>query len=75
MQVRLSSKGQLIIPKRLREDLGLSTGDQLEARVENNRIILEPIQRHTVLDALYGRFKNDDFLTDLEQEHHKDAAQ
>ena len=39
----VSSKGQVIIPKRVREALGLTPGTVLRVRVEGRRVILEPI--------------------------------
>jgi AbrB family looped-hinge helix DNA binding protein len=37
---RLSSKGQLTVPKRVREALGLAEGDHVVFRVEGKRAIL-----------------------------------
>ena len=37
---RLSSKGQLTVPKAVREALGLTEGDQVVFRVEGTRAIL-----------------------------------
>ncbi|MEM2410827.1 MAG: AbrB/MazE/SpoVT family DNA-binding domain-containing protein [Thermofilaceae archaeon] len=41
-RVRLSSKGQIVIPKSIRDELGLAPGTVLWARVEGGRIVLEP---------------------------------
>ncbi len=39
----LTSKGQVTVPKEIRERLGLEKGDQLEFRIdEAGRIIIEP---------------------------------
>jgi AbrB family looped-hinge helix DNA binding protein len=38
--VRLSSKGQLVIPKEMREALGVKEGDPLLAVLEEGRIVL-----------------------------------
>jgi antitoxin PrlF len=37
---RLSSKGQLTVPKPVRDALGLGEGDQVVFRVEGNRAVL-----------------------------------
>lgn len=37
---RLSSKGQLTVPKSVREALGLNEGDDVVFRVEGNRAVL-----------------------------------
>lgn len=38
----LSSKGQLVIPKEIRESLHLRAGDKLSIMAEGSRIVLEP---------------------------------
>ncbi|MBN2394516.1 MAG: AbrB/MazE/SpoVT family DNA-binding domain-containing protein [Anaerolineae bacterium] len=77
MLARLSSKGQLVIPKSMREALGLRSGDQVHVMLERGKIILEP-QVVSVVDALYGKYADADFLAELEEEHrhevHHDAA-
>lgn len=41
----ISSKGQLTIPKRIREQLDLKEGDQVVIVAEDERIALYPIRR------------------------------
>jgi AbrB family looped-hinge helix DNA binding protein len=43
----LSSKGQLVIPKELREALHLRSGDQLTVTQEGTRLVLEPLRSTT----------------------------
>ncbi|MDN3513463.1 MAG: AbrB/MazE/SpoVT family DNA-binding domain-containing protein [Candidatus Brocadia sp.] len=38
----ISQKGQVAIPKEIRESLHIKTGDQLTFRVEKRKIVLEP---------------------------------
>ena len=40
--VTVSSKGQIVLPKRLREDLAIREGDRVELHREGDRIVLEP---------------------------------
>lgn len=40
--VTISTKGQISIPKKVREALHIKKGDQLVFRVEDSKIILEP---------------------------------
>ena len=42
MHTTVSTKGQVVVPSRIRRKLGLQPGDSLEARVEGQRIILTP---------------------------------
>ena len=68
MLVTLSSKGRLVIPKSIREALGLRRGTRFRVQVDQGRIILEP-QMDFPANALYGKYADADFLTDLEEEH------
>jgi len=43
--VKISSKGQITIPKEVREALGLKPGDRVEIRVEDDFAILEPLKK------------------------------
>ncbi|MEJ5309137.1 MAG: AbrB/MazE/SpoVT family DNA-binding domain-containing protein [Anaerolineae bacterium] len=72
MLARLSSKGQLVIPKFMRDALGLQAGDQVHLMLERGKIILEP-QVITPVNALYGRYADADFLTELEEEHRQEV--
>jgi AbrB family looped-hinge helix DNA binding protein len=68
MLARLSSKGQLVIPSSVRKALGLRPGTQFHLRLEEGKIILEPIKTSPI-ETLYGKYSDVDFLTGLETEH------
>lgn len=70
--VKLSSKGQLVIPRAIRQALGLGPGTQFQVQIEGGRIVLEPVASRAALEALYGQYAGADFLTELEQEHHRE---
>jgi AbrB family looped-hinge helix DNA binding protein len=42
MLTTVSTKGQVVVPGRIRRKLGLQPGDSLEARVEGQHIVLIP---------------------------------
>jgi AbrB family looped-hinge helix DNA binding protein len=42
MRTKLSTKGQVVLPNRIRLRLGLQPGDSLDAELEGERIILTP---------------------------------
>ena len=42
METRVSTKGQVVVPSRIRRKLGLQPGDSLEARIEGRTIVLSP---------------------------------
>ena len=72
MRVRLSTKGQLIIPRAIRRALGLQPGTQLDLEVTRRKIVLEPALRTSPIDSLYGRYSGSDLLDGLEQDHKKE---
>ena len=72
MVVRLSSKGQLVIPKSIRDALRLKAGTRFDAYLQEGKIILEPVETSAV-DALYGKYADIDFLADLETEHQREV--
>ena len=41
--VTLSSKGQIAVPKEIRDALHMKAGDQLVYHIENGKIVLEPV--------------------------------
>ena len=51
---KLTSKGQVTIPKPVREMLCLNTGDRLEFVImENGDVVLRPITKH--VDDVFGK--------------------
>jgi len=55
--VRISSKGQIVIPAKLRKELGLEVGDRLIVDRRENAIILKPVVKLSKLrgvDKLKG---------------------
>lgn len=53
VEVTLGAQGRLVVPARLRKQLGIDTGDVLAASVEGDRLVLEP--RGAVLARLRER--------------------
>jgi AbrB family looped-hinge helix DNA binding protein len=41
--VRVGRRGQMVLPKAVREALGVNESDQLWVEVEGNRVILRPV--------------------------------
>jgi AbrB family looped-hinge helix DNA binding protein len=42
-RVRVNKKGVIVIPKALREEIGLNEGDLVKMRVEGGKIVIERI--------------------------------
>jgi antitoxin PrlF len=57
MKTTVSEKGQVTIPKQLRERLGLRKGQVLEVRERKGTVILVKRNSRDALDELYGILK------------------
>jgi len=74
--VRLSSKGQLVLPKNVRERLALKQGLELNVELRGNKIILEPVRQETRTDwrCWRGALKGKRVLEEHLEEHRQEAA-
>jgi len=70
--LRLSSKGQLVLPKPIRTQLRLESGRQFRAQVLDGKIILEPVEED-VIEQLHGIFAGSKMLDELEEEHRREV--
>jgi AbrB family looped-hinge helix DNA binding protein len=43
-RIRLSGKGQIVIPAEVRSQLGLKKGSTLTLRLEGRKIVIEPLE-------------------------------
>jgi AbrB family looped-hinge helix DNA binding protein len=44
----ISTKGQLVIPVQMREELGIAAGDRVALTIENGAILLRPVTERLV---------------------------
>jgi AbrB family looped-hinge helix DNA binding protein len=54
MQSTISEKGQITVPKPLRERLGIRAGDRLEFAEEHGRLVLSKTVEQDPVRAVYG---------------------
>ncbi|MGH7746979.1 MAG: AbrB/MazE/SpoVT family DNA-binding domain-containing protein [Candidatus Dormibacteria bacterium] len=54
MRTTVSEKGQVTIPKRLRDRLGIRPGEVLEFTEEGGRLVATKATRQDPVDAVYG---------------------
>jgi AbrB family looped-hinge helix DNA binding protein len=69
---RVTSKGQVVIPKRVREELQWASGTQLAVEImDGGAVRLTPLEAEDAIDTLYGCLKDHprNPLADLEAEH------
>ncbi len=67
LEVTVGRRRTIVIPKRVAEMLGISEGSRLELRVEDGRIVLEPIPDAVEL-SLHGEKVATTSLEELEAE-------
>lgn len=65
-EVHLDSQGRLVIPAPLRRSLGFESGDNLIARMEDGRLVLE--KADTIKQRLKSRFARLPLTTSLAEE-------
>ena len=53
---RISSKGQITLPKRIRDALGLAPGEEVVFELREGEVVLKP-RRRVPLEDLLGRLK------------------
>jgi len=63
MTSKVGLKGQVVIPKALRDELGLHPGDVVTFELDGRGVRVEPAHSGT---ALYGRFGGRDLVSMLE---------
>ncbi len=68
MLTRISSKGQIVLPKAVRERLGWTEGTELVVEVEGDRVVLRRNERRG-WRRWRGRLEGADVLEVLEREH------
>ncbi|KHF41514.1 AbrB/MazE/SpoVT family DNA-binding domain-containing protein [Halalkalibacter okhensis] len=72
---KVTSKGQITIPKELREKLGLSEGDQLKFLIEDDEVRIEPVKKKLLSQAI-GRItsKEEINLEKMREIAHEEAS-
>ncbi len=63
--VRVDDEGKILIPRHFRELLRLREGNFVKVKVENRRIVVEPIW--STADRLYGAFKVEKWPDNLDE--------
>jgi len=72
-RVSVGRQGRIVIPARIREELGIGPGDEFVARVEEGRLVLE--KRENVLKRVQARFARVPAGTDLAEELVRDRRE
>lgn len=54
MKAVVSEKGQVTIPKQLRDRLGIQPGQELDFADEDGRLVARKVRRRGAVEAVYG---------------------
>ena len=73
LKARMSSRGQLALPKEVRDQLGLGEGTRLMVRIEGDEVVLRKAETGN-WRQWEGRFKGSDLLKDLARNRRKELA-
>ncbi|GIV00221.1 MAG: hypothetical protein KatS3mg014_1836 [Actinomycetota bacterium] len=71
MTSRVGPKGQVVIPKELRERLGIRPGDEVVFSLLERGVLVEPV---TTERGLRGAFRGAGLVETLEAEHRREVA-
>jgi AbrB family looped-hinge helix DNA binding protein len=71
MTHRVGPKGQVVIPKGLRDELGIEPGDEVSFWLDGDHVAVRPARSH---EALRGRFKKSELVDVLMDERRTDRA-
>jgi AbrB family looped-hinge helix DNA binding protein len=66
----VSSKGQIVIPAALRDQLGIQPGTRLSIQRENNHLVLQPITEEFI-HSLRGCCKGKTSLVEAREREHR----
>ena len=72
MTHRVGPKGQVVIPKELRDALGIEPGDEVSFWREGDHVAVRPV---TARESLRGRFARSRLTRDLERSRRADRGQ
>lgn len=77
-KIRVSSKGQVVIPEEIRREYGIKTGSELTLKpLDENRLVLEKVPRLSELFGFLGEARTAKVLAkeremELKTEHERD---
>lgn len=66
----VSSKGQVVIPADLRQELGIESGTRVAIQREENHLVLQPITEEYIR-GLRGCLKGEDSLVEAREREHR----
>lgn len=72
MTMKLGAKGQVVIPKAIRDEAGLYPGDAVDFEFRDGEVVLVRSERQR--RPLRGRYADSNILAEHEAEHAREVA-
>jgi AbrB family looped-hinge helix DNA binding protein len=72
MTTTMGAKGQVVVPKAIRDEVGLQPGDPIEFELRDGEVVLSRGSRE--MRPLGGRYAGTDLLTGLMEDHAREVA-
>lgn len=64
LEAKVGSRGQTVIPKPIRDQMGIHPGDQVYFRIEEGQIVVEKVDPEELLEAFLGAYEKRDLPED-----------
>lgn len=64
MYRKIDELGRFVIPKEIRNTLGLKTGDEMKIEIKNNQVILEKENSINIKEYIQGKMLETDITTE-----------
>ena len=62
LKIKFDTQGRALIPKKVREELGVENGDEVVGRLEGGSLVLEP--RQVLLERVQSKYAGDTSLVE-----------
>ena len=74
MITKVTSKGQVTLPKQIRKELGIEFGDSMDCQIKDDMVIMRPVHTKSDLMDLKGILKARRRVADKEIDNAKNIA-
>jgi AbrB family looped-hinge helix DNA binding protein len=73
LMTTFSTRGQIVVPRRIRREMGIEEGTRVGVSIEDDAIVLRPITERAI-GASFGRLKGKPALAMLAEDRARERA-
>ncbi|PSG96909.1 hypothetical protein BRD56_08120 [Thermoplasmatales archaeon SW_10_69_26] len=66
LEAKVGARGQAVIPKPIRDQMGIQPGDQVSFRIEDGRIVVEKVDPDELLDEFLSAYEKRQLPEDVD---------